>query len=340
MSVRYLMDIAASESRLPMATTHPDWRAIVLLPETHDPFYLQVADALEKNAREHGLALEFRPLPMAQDREMALRTLELAITAHPGGLIIPGSANPDYVNLIDKAVASKIPVITVATDSPASKRQTFVGTNGFSLGLKAGEFIEQNSAENARIGVILSQPDPVASDINNQSIIAGLAQALKHGGQRRITETRSDLPEALSSEEITADLIDNHHEVTVLFYTSSKDAIAAAQHIVDRNRVGQVMIIGVDDPPELVDYLRKGIIAATILRNPDNIGRLSIESLVELKTSNNSSSFRDPGIRLVTRNTLADAAGGLRTAATWGFKGEPRERAEQAVAPATAEPPR
>jgi len=101
MSVRYLMDIAASGSSLPMASTHPVWRAIVLLPETHDPFYRQVAEALEKNARRHGLALEFRPLPIAQDREIALRTLELAITARPGGLIIPGSANPEYVRLIN-----------------------------------------------------------------------------------------------------------------------------------------------------------------------------------------------------------------------------------------------
>jgi len=297
-----------------------------------------VADALETNARQHGLALEFRPLPMAQDREIALRSLELAITAHPGGLIIPGTANPEYVDLINQAVADKIPVITVATDSPASKRQTFVGTNGFSLGLKAGEFIEQNSPEGARIGVILSQPDPAASDVNNQSIIAGLAQALKRGGQRRITETRNDLPEALSSEELTADLLDNHPEVSVLFYTSSRDAIAAAQAIVDRNRVGQVMILGVDDPPELVDYLRKGIIAATILRNPDNIGRLSIESLVELRASNNSASFLDPGIRLVTRNNLADLESAPRPATTWGFKGAPRERNERAVAPAAAGP--
>jgi len=304
MSVRYLMDIASSDAPLPLAASHPDWRAIVLLPETRDPFYHQVADALKENARRHGLALEFRPLPMAQDRESALRTLELAITVRPGGLIIPGSADPEYVRLIGQAVANRIPVITVATDSPASKRHTFVGTNGFSLGLKVGEFIEQNSSDGARIGVILSQPDPAASSSNNQSIIAGLAQALKRGGQRRITETRNYLAE-VSSEEIIADVIDNHPEVTVLFFTSSKDAIAAAQHLVDRNRVGQVLIIGVDDPPELIDYLKKGIIAATILRNPENLGRLAIESLVELKTSNNSSGFRDPGIRLVTRNSLA-----------------------------------
>jgi ribose transport system substrate-binding protein len=304
MSVRYLMDIAASDPPLAMAASHPDWRAIVLLPESHDPFYRQVAESLEKNARQQGLALEFRSLPIAQDRESALRTLDLAITARPGGLIIPGSTRPEYVRLIDLAVANKIPVITVATDAPASKRQTFVGTNGFSLGLKAGQFIEQNSPDNARIGVILSQPDPAASDANNQSIISGLAQALKRGGQRRILETRNYQTEVLSSEEITADLIDNHPEVTVLFLTSSKDAIAAAQHLVDRNRVGQVLIIGVDDPPELIDYLKKGIIAATILRNPENIGRLSIESLVELKTSNNSSGFRDPGIKLVTRASL------------------------------------
>ena len=306
MSVRYLMELASSGHPLPIAGSRPAWRAIALLPESHDPFYQQIAAALEHNARQHGLALESRPLPITQDRETTLRTLELAITAHPGGLILPGSANPEYVRLIDQAIASRIPVVTVATDSPTSRRQTFVGTNGFSLGLMAGEYIEKNSPDGARIGVVLSQPDPAARDINNQSVLSGLAQALKRGGQRRITETRTYVPEVLSSEEIIADLLDNHPEVAVLFFTSSKDAIAAAQHLVDRNRVGQVLLIGVDDPPELLDYLRKGIIAATILRNPDNIGRLTIESLVELKTSHNSSGFRDPGIRLITRASLQE----------------------------------
>jgi ribose transport system substrate-binding protein len=308
MSIRYLADMAAvapaQAGPARLAADHPDWRAIVLLPDSRDPFFIRLSSALRTAARDQRLALEFRPLPYTRDRQTALRSLELAVLAHPDGLIIAGSVDSEYVRLINLAVDRHIPVITVASDSPASRRATFVGTNGYSLGNEASKLIASLSPPGSRIGVILSQSDPAAPESGDQSILAGLVQGLKASGGRRVTETRSSRPGVASGEEIAAELLSQHPEISVLFCTTAKDTLAAAQILVDQNRVGQVTIVGVDNPPEVLDYLEKGIIAGTIIRNPENLGRLAVQSLAELRNTGYSSGFVDPGLAVVTWSTL------------------------------------
>jgi len=66
------------------------------------------------------------------------------------------------------------------------------------------------------------------------------------------------------------------------------------------NLVGQVRIIGVGAEPEVIDSLRKGIISASVVMNPEKIGYEAVHSLAALRTIGYTSASIDTGIEIIT----------------------------------------
>src|SRR6266568_4973371 len=65
--------------------------------------------------------------------------LDTAIQKKPSGILI-SVADPNAVkDDIDRAIAAGIPVITVDSDAPTSKRLFFIGTNNFQAGVAGGK---------------------------------------------------------------------------------------------------------------------------------------------------------------------------------------------------------
>ena len=58
----------------------------------------------------------------------------------PAGILV-SAADPELMrDAIDSAAAAGIPVITIDSDSPKSKRLTFIGTNNYQAGQMSGNF--------------------------------------------------------------------------------------------------------------------------------------------------------------------------------------------------------
>lgn len=303
MSVNYLMqtrEVFASGSEGRKAL---DYHAIVLLPDTGDSFFGAVADSIKKAAAQGRIGLELGALPYTQDMSAVRRGLDRSILSKPDGIVVFGSNDQDFVKLINQAEQDGVRVITVASDSPSSRRSVFVGSNNFGIGLSAGRTIRSARPDGARIGVILNQSDPAARDSGANLVLSGLAEAIKGSGAYKLSVVRASKPGVFSGEEIAVEILTQHPDVDVLFCTSAKDTLGAAQTIIDQNRVGQVLIIGFDDPVEILDYVDKGVIHATIVRNPQSIGRGVVDSFLALKDGRATSGFVDSGFEILTRNS-------------------------------------
>ena len=67
--------------------------------------------------------------PAEWDASLQARSIEQLIARQIDGIVVTAGEASALVPAIDKAIAAKIPVITFDSDSPASKRLAFVGTN-------------------------------------------------------------------------------------------------------------------------------------------------------------------------------------------------------------------
>src|SRR5438309_3075544 len=81
--------------------------------------------------------------PQNYDPKAERDALDQAVQKKASGILLGVTDPAALKDGIDKAVAAGIPVITVDSDAPSSKRLLFVGTNNYQAGFTGGQRIGQ-----------------------------------------------------------------------------------------------------------------------------------------------------------------------------------------------------
>jgi ribose transport system substrate-binding protein len=92
--------------------------------------------------------------------------------------------------------------------------------------------------------------------------------------------------------------------INTIVFTDSSDTIAAAQTLVDMNLVGRVQVIGFGADPGVLENIRKGIVACSVVINSERIGYEAVRSLTALRTTGYTSTTIDTGIEIITGGGL------------------------------------
>ena len=230
--------------------------------------------------------------------EDQLKSMDMAIAANVDGIICHVTDREKYTQYIDKAIEKQIPVITVFEDAPQSMRQSYIGTNSFEIGKKAGKLVSEAVNYKGEIAIIES-----FSDTSKNLIETGFRDITNKYPQLEIKAIEISQTGILGAEYKINEIINNYPNINVIFCTSSKDTIQAAQLIVDRNKVGEIGIIGYGDSKEILKYIELGVIQASLVSDTYEIGYKSLNALVEVSQSGTTSSFLT-GVNIITEENV------------------------------------
>jgi len=263
-----------------------------------DPFWKEVKQGVEEAARDFKVAVEFNA-PRFNSLQEELQYLDIAVTSEVDGIITHASAGPEFKELIDRAYKKGIPVITVENDNKDSNRSAFVGTSSFQLGKAAAELLIKATEGKANIAVIAS--GDLEQDTASQNLkMNGFLSTIKDYPEMKVVNTYTSRMGILSAEEITYSII-AEGIVNAIYTTSSVDTLGSAQLIVDRNKVGSIVLVGYGDTENILRYISKGIIFGTVMSDPYKMGYESLKALISIKESNNTSTFIDTGVKVITK---------------------------------------
>jgi ribose transport system substrate-binding protein len=92
--------------------------------------------------------------------------------------------------------------------------------------------------------------------------------------------------------------------INTIVFTDSNDTIAAAQTLIDMNLVGRIRVIGFGSGQGIEDNIRKGVIAGSIITNPERIGYEAVRSLAALRRTGYTSASIDTGIEIIDGGSL------------------------------------
>ncbi|MDP3130165.1 MAG: substrate-binding domain-containing protein, partial [Bacillota bacterium] len=103
----------------------------------------------------------------------------------------------------------------------------------------------------------------------------------------------------LDAEKLTNELIKSDDGFDLIVYTDTSDTLVAVQAIIDMNLVGSVQIIGFGDDPAIANYVSKGVVLGSIVRDPYGIGFNAVIALAKIKSSGNTSAYVDTAISVI-----------------------------------------
>jgi len=206
--------------------------------------------------------------------------LTSAVQKKPAGILV-SVADPNLMkDAINQAIASGIPVITIDSDAPASKRLFFIGTNNYQAGLTGGKRLVQELKGKGTVAVFTmpSQPNLNERLHGYKDAIEGSQVKLSH-----VVDIKGDPRIAFdTATEFLANDKKEHIDAFVALEALSGKEIAT---VLDNNGVKGRTIIAMDTDPDTLEWIQKGVIAATIAQKPFTMAYVGLQMLDDLHHS-------------------------------------------------------
>ena len=264
---------------------------MVILPTVEGDFFQEMWEGIQEAAREQEVGVELQvPRSTLDLRGDIPELLEIARLSRVDGVALYVTNEDDLKPLINRTDLSGIPVITLESDAPMSRRSSFIGSNSFELGQEIGRLMQGAQPMGVRAALLKSE---YYSDRASQwSIIKyGIITSLTSGRDDRISAELKSQIGVLNAEEKARQILFLYPEVSVIFCTSLVDTISAANVVAEFRRAGEVKIIGYGYNQDIRQLMDEGYIYGTLVRDPKAIGRSGLEALVGIRTNKYVPSF-------------------------------------------------
>jgi ribose transport system substrate-binding protein len=281
----------------------------VMPSSLRDAYYLRAANAMTEIGAKNKAVVQFFEYETTDGADSVLRLLKMVGELGLDGVVLSMPESPAFLPVISDMDSSGVPVVTLETDLPGSKRRAFVGSNEFELGRQAGTLagIGQRQSK-VKAAIVLSSRYQDSPNRRN-SLLLGFTSAINKSGKVELSLVRSTLPDSLSGEEVVWEILERRPDIGLIVATSARDTAEAAQSIIEFNQVGKVALIGFDDTAEILRLIESGVIQATLARDPEKAGRESILALLALRSGSRVNAYVDSGIHLVDKAGLAGRVG-------------------------------
>lgn len=185
------------------------------------------------------------------------------VEEQPTGICLSAARPEIFVEEINKAVAQGIPVICVDADVPESKRVLYIGTDNFKAGRESLKQMATLLSGRGNIVLITIQ-----GQRNLDDRVAGVADALKNFPAINLTKILDDKGDARSAFDQVSELIRNKQKIDGIICLEATGGSGAAEALHQLDMEGKLSIMAFDDDPETLNWIDRGVIAATIAQKP------------------------------------------------------------------------
>lgn len=212
--------------------------------------------------------------PQNFDTKAERDALDQAVQKKATGILLDVTDAALLKDSIDKAVASGIPVITIDSDGPASKRLFFIGTNNYQAGLRGGQRLAQELKGKGNV-VVFTNPDQP----NMQERLGGYKAGLARTPEVKITRVVDIQGDPRIAFDTTTQIIGKERDKVDAFVCLEALSGKEVASVLNSYHVTGKTIMAFDTDPETLDWIQKGMIAVTIGQKPYTMAYVGMQML-------------------------------------------------------------
>ncbi|HEX6466157.1 MAG TPA: substrate-binding domain-containing protein, partial [Terriglobales bacterium] len=216
--------------------------------------------------------------PDTYDPQAEAEEFRKAVAAKPSGILV-SPADPEVMKPeIDAAIAAGIPVITIDSDAPGSKRLFFIGTNNYNAGTMGGKVAVKRLNGRGNV-VFFSMP----GQANLDERLHGYKDAFANSPGIKIVEVVNIKGDSRIAFDKTAEYLGKTgNNKIAAFICLEASAPKDVAEVVRREHATDRLVIGMDTEKETLDAIKDGTIAATITQKPYTMSYVGTKMLDDL----------------------------------------------------------
>jgi ribose transport system substrate-binding protein len=273
---------------------------VAIVPKLVHPFFEDTRKGAEEEAGKLGVNFQW-VAPQTGDPAIQVKMIEDLISKQVNAIVISPNEPASVVPVIMDGLNKGILMMTFDSDSPDSDRIMYIGTNNKTAGSVQGDTMREALGGAGKVGIITGG----LGALNLNERIDGFKEAIGSGIEVvEVVATDDDLQKGLGVSEA---LLRAHPDLNGIACVSATGGPTLAQVIqgpefADR----KISIVAFDDLEETVRAIEDGIILATMVQRPVQMGVLSIQYANDIVTKGAvpDCAIVDTGVTVVTKDNL------------------------------------
>lgn len=244
----------------------PTEKYILVADNSKIPYWQGAVQGLNHAVSEMKVKAELQG-PDGHDPQGEHDAFRRAVGEKPSGILVSVSDISLLAPDINAAIDEGIPVITIDSDAPDSKRLFFVGTDNFNAGMIGGKLAGKllNNKGNVVIYTIPGQS-------NLKDRLAGYTAAFSDHTDIHILQTVDMNGNSDIAFDSAKKLLDAKAKVDAFICLEALACPAVADVVNRAGQGGKLKVIAMDTDPGTIEWINKGVISATIAQKPWTMG--------------------------------------------------------------------
>ncbi len=286
-------------------------RYILVTVNSKLPYWQTARAGLEKAAALYGVKSDVRG-PDSYDPQAEVQEFRGAVALKPAGILVSVADTGLMKPVIDEAVNAGIPVITIDSDAPDSKRLYFIGTNNLEAGRMGGQRVVDKLHGKGNV-VFYTMPQT-----NMEQRLKGYKDVFAEHPGIKVVEVFNIKGDSGNAFDRTMHYLGDKSAEKIdaficLEASSGKDVAEALK----RENATDRLVMAMDVDQATLDLIKAGTIDATISQKPYTMAFYGLKCLddihhypIDLKKDFSSDSFApvpafvDTGVSLVDKSNV------------------------------------
>lgn len=287
------------------AKAEPKKYHFVFVPKVVHPWYESVkagATAAIEEYKKQGIEINFEwDAPPTADIVVHTQKIEAAVAKKPDVIAVSVLDQASDTPVIDQAVGAGAKVITFDCDAPQSKRTIFVGHNKNEQdGADLAELLAKTIGGKGEVAMLIGS----LSAPNHKERCAGFKKAMEKYPDIKIVSEQADNDDLEKAVALTENILKANPNVKGIFCCNASNPIGAARAVKDAGKASQVFIVGMDDMPETMEFIKEGVVTGTKVQRVFDIGYQAIKHMVEIAEGKTVPAEYPTGSYIVTKENL------------------------------------
>ncbi len=198
----------------------------------------------------------------------------LSRSPKPTGILV-SSADPELLKGdIDAAIAQGVPVIAIDSDAPASKRLMFIGTDNYKAGVMAAQVAVKQMNGKGTVAVFT-----IPSQTNLAQRLQGYKDVFAAHPQIKIVQTIDVKGDPGVAFDAAKEILSSGKPQPDALICLEAIACSDVAEVLSRNQITGKTVIAFDTDQDTLDWIRKGVITATVGQKPYTMAYFGVKML-------------------------------------------------------------
>ena len=228
-----------------------------------------------------------------EQREMLKKVLE----ERPDVLVVSPINTANIKSELEEFVKQGIPVLFIHTDDFWKDRTSYIGTNNFELGRKAGILMASQLQPGDQVALLGR-----TAELDDKRI-KGAKASLEAVGIKIVTEINGlSIDTSGNYGNKNGNRFEEHPDLKGVIPTTDYIALPALKVI--KNHGLEIPVTGTDGITEMLQLIEKGTLSTAVVQNPYDMGYLSAQTALRVSKGETVNKTIDSGVDLITKENV------------------------------------